>query len=48
MSVQTKFAEMIHSKFSEINKLKPQQWNAILQYILRKYVFAVLEKSHFP
>ena len=35
-------SETIRSKFPEIANLKPQQRDAILQYILRKDVFAVL------
>ena len=35
-------SEIIRSKFPEITNLKPQQRDAILQYILRKDVFAVL------
>ena len=42
LEVSLVIAEMNHSKFPEINNLKAQQRNAILQYILRKDVFAVL------
>ena len=42
LEASSAISETIRSKFPEIPNLKPQQRDAILQYILRKDVFAVL------
>ena len=42
LGVSLAIAETIRSRFAEIECLKPQQRDAILQFILRKDVFAVL------